>query len=157
MSGRTLRILHFNDVYDITNAPRFVASLKERADAEHPALVLFSGDCYSPSLMSVVTHGAQMPPILDLCGVHASCFGNHEFDWGLTRCEELCAQCAFPWLMSNATWRATGDPLGGGVRSLLKDHCGIKVGLIGLIEREWLATLSTITEEEVASFAVDPT
>ena len=147
--ARRLLILHFNDVYDVSNdaAAKFASKLQE-FEGYHP-LILFSGDCYSPSLMSVITKGAQMPKVLNHLGVQAAVFGNHEFDWGVPRAEELCAQCAFPWLMSNAWLKATGEPLGGGERTVLLDHNGIKVGLMGLIEKEWLGTLSTIDESEI--------
>lgn len=91
-----------------------------------------------------------MPKVLNCIGVQAAVFGNHEFDWGLPRAQELCSQCGFPWLMSNCTVKATGDTLGGGERTVLFEHSGIKVGLMGLIEREWLATLSTIDESELS-------
>lgn len=87
---RRLSILHFNDVYDISGAARFVNVVRQQAAAD--PLILFSGDCYAPSIMSVVTKGSQMPPVLNAIGVQAACFGNHEFDWGMQRCEELCAQ-----------------------------------------------------------------
>lgn len=121
--------------------------VKSYAEAE--PLVLFSGDCYSPSLMSVITNGAQMPPVLNEAGVRAAVFGNHEFDFGVEQCHKLCDACDFPWLMSNCVWKETGEPLGGGERSLLFAKNGLTIGLMGLIEREWLATLSTISEEEL--------
>jgi 5'-nucleotidase len=125
--------------------------------------------------MSVITKGAQMPPVLNAVGVQAACFGvrgpasatypqratlragalrvrvsqNHEFDHGLPRAEELCSQCAFPWLMSNCRIKATGNTLGGGETTVLLMHNGVKVGLMGLIEKEWLVTLSTIDESEL--------
>ena len=144
---RLLTILHFNDVYDVAMASRFVHVVKSFAPDD--PLVLFSGDCYSPSLMSVVTKGAQMPPVLNAAGVRAAVFGNHEFDFGVEQCHALCGECDFPWLMSNCDWRDTGTPLGGGERSVLLEHGGLTIGLMGLIEREWLATLSTISEDEL--------
>ena len=63
--------------------------------------------------------------------------------------EQLCGECDFPWFMSNCDWRGTGTPLGGGERSVLLEHGGLTIGLMGLIEREWLATLSTISEDEL--------
>ena len=76
-TGRRLVILHFNDVYDVSEdrAARFVSTVRSFADRE--PLILFSGDCYSPSLMSVITKGSQMPPILNAIGVQVACFGNH--------------------------------------------------------------------------------
>lgn len=47
------------------------------------ALTLFSGDAFSPSIMSTVTRGKQMPPILNETGIHAAVPGNHDFDFGL--------------------------------------------------------------------------
>ena len=147
--SKRLTILHFNDVYDVSadRAAKFVTVIRSYAEAE--PLILFSGDCYSPSIMSVVSKGSQMPPVLNAIGVQAAVFGNHEFDWGLPRAEELCAQCTFPWLMSNCWVRETGRTLGGGERTVLLEHAGVKVGLMGLIEREWLASLSTIEESEL--------
>ena len=66
MKAAEIRILHFNDVYAINNeegkpggAARFASVLRERASAScdgdgavttGEALVLFSGDVFSPSL-----------------------------------------------------------------------------------------------------------
>ena len=43
----------------------------------------------------------------------------------------------------------TGQPLGGGKVYHNIEWDGRKIGLIGLVEREWLDTLSTINTEEV--------
>lgn len=37
--------------------------------------MLFSGDCYNPSLMSTITLGKQMVPVLNEIGVNVSCVG----------------------------------------------------------------------------------
>ena len=91
--SKRLTILHFNDVYDVSadRAAKFVTVIRSYAEAE--PLILFSGDCYSPSIMSVVSKGSQMPPVLNAIGVQAAVFGNHEFDWGLLRAEG-CAHSA---------------------------------------------------------------
>ena len=43
--------------------------------------------------------------------------------------------------MSNVFMKDTGSPLGGGCAKHILEHNGIKIGLIGLIEEDWLATL----------------
>ena len=48
----------------------------QRKYAEAEPLILFYGDCYSPSIMSVVSKGSQMPPVLNAIGVQAAVFGN---------------------------------------------------------------------------------
>lgn len=45
-------------------------------------LVVFSGDAFNPSLMSTVTMGKQMVPVLNEAGVAVACVGNHDFDFG---------------------------------------------------------------------------
>eukprot|EP00116_Pleurobrachia_bachei_P009407 sb/3469669/ len=43
----------------------------------------------------------------------------------------------------------TGDPLGNGQEYLVIDHCGIRIGLLGLVELGWMETLSTIEMDEI--------
>lgn len=76
---------------------------------DHNALVLFSGDAFNPSLMSTITAGAQMPPVLSQAQVAAACVGNHDLDFGLEKFEELVKKCKFPWLMANVLLSRTGD------------------------------------------------
>lgn len=106
----TLTILHFNDVYNIDGDPDaacFVGQVKALAARLDP-LVLFSGDAYNPSLMSTITLGKQMVPVLNAAGVRAACVGNHEFDFGVDVFEGLAADCQFPWLLANVLDAATG-------------------------------------------------
>lgn len=58
-------------------------------------------------------------------------------------------QTNFPWLMSNVVDNETGRPLGGGKISHIIQHNSCKIGLIGLVEKEWLDTLPTIDRKEV--------
>lgn len=55
----------------------------------------------------------------------------------------------FPWLMSNVVDNETGRPLGGGLITYILNHGNKKIGLIGLVEKEWLDTLPTIDQKEV--------
>jgi 5'-nucleotidase len=82
-----LRIIHFNDVYDIQptgkngegGAYYFKALLdKKRTDK---TLTLFSGDAFSPSILSTLFHGWHMVQCLQHFKIDAACFGNHEFDF----------------------------------------------------------------------------
>ena len=59
--GKSFRIIHFNDVYDIEGNPkeasggaaRFATAVKQ-LNEEAPCLVLFSGDAFSPSSRKLV-------------------------------------------------------------------------------------------------------
>eukprot|EP00794_Sanderia_malayensis_P018960 gene18960-20866_t len=150
-----LTIIHFNDVYNIEardtepvgGASRFITKVKEYVN-EKP-LIFFSGDCLNPSLMSTVTKGKQMIPVLRGIGVHAALYGNHDFDFGVDELLEFKNATMFPWLLSNAIDNLTGDFLADGVERLLLDWQGRKVGVMGLIEEEWLATLATVDSSDV--------
>jgi len=149
----SIEIIHFNDVYEIKErdrdpcggAARFVSRLNV-----HPeALVLFSGDALAPSLLSTITKGAHMIQCLNLMNIRAACMGNHDFDFGVENLEEAVAESNFPWLLSNAWDRETGERLAGGLETVMIEHAGRKIGLMGLIEEEWLATLATLERGDV--------
>ncbi|XP_069355862.1 mannosylglucosyl-3-phosphoglycerate phosphatase isoform X3 [Maniola hyperantus] len=129
---------------------RAVSQLAGRGMADDVLIIHFN-DVYNiePTTISTFTKGEQMVPVLNEIGTHCAVFGNHDFDFGLDVLSNLVAQCNFPWLMSNVIDNETGRPLGDGkiTHALLCN--GHKIGLIGLVEQEWLDTLATINPEEV--------
>ncbi|KAJ2238445.1 hypothetical protein H4R99_000052 [Coemansia sp. RSA 1722] len=149
---KTLRILHFNDVYHVAaserepvgGAARFgsiIHTLQQDA-SKPPALTLFSGDAYFPSLESSISRGEHMLPVLNALNIDASTFGNHEFDQGIDRLEDLIKRNNFPWIVTNLTDKRTGEPAAqNSVKYLIKSINGLRVGIIGIIEKEWLDTL----------------
>ena len=162
----TLNIIHFNDVYEIAErdtepcggAPRFAHAVKRlRAAAAatgSPSLVLFSGDALSPSLIATMTRGTHMVRVLNALGVGAACLGNHDLDHGIEGFEAVARQNTFPWLVSNAREAAghgLGRPLGGVTveAAVVEPGGGWRVGIVGLIEKAWLDTLSTLPPSAV--------
>jgi 2',3'-cyclic-nucleotide 2'-phosphodiesterase (5'-nucleotidase family) len=72
---------------------------------------------------------------------------NHDFDFGVKQFQNLTAKTNFPWLLANVLDPALGDnvPLGNAKRThMLTSSNGIKVGFIGLGEREWLETINVL-------------
>mmetsp|Transcript_27819 Transcript_27819/g.47100 ORF Transcript_27819/g.47100 Transcript_27819/m.47100 type:complete len:669 (-) Transcript_27819:178-2184(-) len=144
-------ILHFNDVYNIQpvneksggGASRFY-TMVEKYRSMRP-LILFSGDCFAPSVMSTITHGKHMPPVLNKIGIHVSMYGNHDFDFGEEKGMELTKSTKFPWLLSNIFRLATGERLGDALDMVMVKHCGMKVGIFGVAE-DWTNTLPTLPE-----------
>lgn len=150
-----LTILHFNDVYNIEGHPdepvggasRLVGFVKS---CQHlNPLVLFSGDALNPSLMSVYLKGEQMIPVLNGIGVQCAVYGNHDFDFGVDHLEDMTEQMTFPWLLSNIRDNANEEPLARGEITCVLNHNGIKVGLIGLVEEEWMVTLPTVDPNDI--------
>ncbi|KAG5995876.1 hypothetical protein E4U54_002754 [Claviceps lovelessii] len=155
-----IRILHYNDVYHVDAASaepvgglaRFVTLCKEyqegkQCEGQPRILTLFSGDAFNPSLESSVTKGRHMVPVLNAIKTDCACVGNHDFDFGVKQFRNLTEQCNFPWLIANVLDPALGEnvPLGNAKRThMLTTTNGVKVGLIGLGEREWLATINSL-------------
>ena len=70
-------------------------------------------------------------------------------DFGLDTLAEHMEKTDFPWLVSNVIDNETGRPLADGKVHLILDWGGRKIGIIGLVEREWLDTLANIDTEEI--------
>lgn len=88
-----------------------------------------------------------MVPALNSIGTSVACLGNHDLDFGVQQFERLAAQCKFPWLCANVLDPALGDdaPLANCRRTvMLTSTNGIKIGIIGIVEREWLDTINTL-------------
>jgi len=156
-----LTLIHFNDVYNVEprkkepvgGVARFVTRIREvKQEATQRGdicICLFSGDAFNPSLTSTVTRGRHMVPALNAVGIDAACYGNHDFDFGEDDLIEMAQDCNFPWLISNVVDKATGTPLANGKTTHMLEVCGRKIGLMGLIEHEWLVTLHSIEPEDV--------
>ena len=82
-----LRIIHFNDVYDIEpgdkdpigGVSRFKTAIDDLRNDK--TLVLFSGDAFSPSALSEIYKGEQMIIPLNSFGIDVACLGNHDLDF----------------------------------------------------------------------------
>eukprot|EP01062_Namystynia_karyoxenos_P081640 TRINITY_DN900_c0_g1_i6.p1 TRINITY_DN900_c0_g1~~TRINITY_DN900_c0_g1_i6.p1 ORF type:complete len:871 (+),score=254.23 TRINITY_DN900_c0_g1_i6:79-2691(+) len=144
---KTLTIVHFNDVYHtdgfkkepVGSAARFATALAELSSPLATPHVLFSGDAFSPSITATVTQGAHMPPVLNQLAVEAACVGNHDLDFGVDRLEELVGMCRFPWLLTNVLDENGGQLAGSKSRIILKWD-GVRVGLLGIVEKAWIDT-----------------
>ncbi|EEP78129.1 conserved hypothetical protein [Uncinocarpus reesii 1704] len=155
-----LRLLHYNDVYHVeTNSadpvggtPRFQTLVNYYRNHSKFAglpelLTFFSGDAFNPSLESTVTKGRHMVPFLNRAGTNVACVGNHDLDFGIAQFRHLRSQCKFPWLLANVLDPTLGEgvSLAGCEKTcMLVSSNGIKIGVIGLGEREWLATINSL-------------
>eukprot|EP01060_Flectonema_neradi_P029928 TRINITY_DN4249_c1_g1_i1.p1 TRINITY_DN4249_c1_g1~~TRINITY_DN4249_c1_g1_i1.p1 ORF type:complete len:1017 (+),score=181.89 TRINITY_DN4249_c1_g1_i1:48-3098(+) len=150
-------LLHFNDVYHITQsqkepvggAARFTHAVKQ-FKAKYDSHLLFSGDCYNPSLMSTVTKGRHMVPILNELEMTCAVYGNHDFDFGVEELSKLTGLSNCPWLMTNIIDIRTGKPAAEGLSHLVftatdrNTKLPIKVGVIGIGEEEWLSCVKDL-------------
>eukprot|EP00968_Pinguiococcus_pyrenoidosus_P016881 scaffold1640_cov200-Pinguiococcus_pyrenoidosus.AAC.1 len=169
--SKTLRIVHFNDVYNLTprttiregevkpygGFTRFAKALKDFQAAGPKAMVVFSGDFVGPSLASAITQGTHVLAALNYLDVHYGTWGNHEFDFGIQKLKDIIAGVVdegepdhgaskTTWIASNMNG-ADGQPLAGAEKKVLVDWEGVKVGIIG-VSQNWLPGCAKIHEGE---------
>ncbi|KAF8454468.1 Metallo-dependent phosphatase-like protein [Kalaharituber pfeilii] len=163
-----LRFLHYNDVYHISagsqepigGAARFVAVANHYRNAPEfaglpPLLTFFSGDAFNPSIESSVAKGRHMVPILNLVKTDVACLGNHDLDFGVEQFMHLAKQCEFQWLCANVEDPAVGGPIASLNGTCMLESNGIKIGVIGLVEREWLDTIFSLPPNLKFTSAID--
>ena len=112
---------HYRDAPEFTGQP--------------PLVTFFSGDAFNPSLESSVTKGRHMVPVLNKIGTDVACLGNHDLDFGVEQFMYLAQQCQFPWLCANVVDPAHGGPIGKLQGSTIIERGGVKIGVVGLVER----------------------
>lgn len=117
-----LTILHFNDIHghleaeaDGGGAAR-IAAIVRAVEEENRAngaetIVLFGGDAFSGTPISSEFRGGAEFDFFRLLGVDAMALGNHEFDFGIPRLEELASQAPFPVLSANTYWKGGAQRL----------------------------------------------
>ncbi|RNA11401.1 trifunctional nucleotide phosphoesterase -like [Brachionus plicatilis] len=153
-----LNIIHFNDVYNIESgsiepkagAARFLTVINHLKNNKFSqSIVLFSGDAFSPSEISALTKGSQMVTCLNKFGIDSACIGNHDFDFGVERLTVLIHETNFPWLISNVVDKKTKKPLANAKVKHVLEIDNSRVGLIGLVEHEWIETLSALDNDDI--------
>jgi len=152
--GQKITFLHFNDVYEIRESKvkvcggvsRFDSLVKSFKD-QNPVL-LFSGDLWSPSKLSSVFKGDQILEPINTFGVKCSVLGNHDLDFGEEKCVELNEKCNFPWILSNCK-KADGSQIANTLKHYTFEHEGVKFGVIGIAEEDWIVTLGCFDPEDI--------
>ncbi|KAI9208305.1 Metallo-dependent phosphatase-like protein [Polychytrium aggregatum] len=161
-----LPLVHFNDVYHLEpfhNEPvggfaRFACTVKtwlEEQRTQHNRrqhLITFGGDVFNPSVESSVTKGRHMLPAMNHLGINATCFGNHDFDFGVETLINLKNSTNFPWIMSNVTDRQMQQLLANGQEYVVLERYGLRIGFIGLVEPDWLETISGLPPVDYMDF-----
>lgn len=157
-----LPILHWNDVYrvrpqkisptssetiDVTQFAGLLDDIRDqwplRDDGKRDGLSLFSGDVFSPSVDSSVTRGSHMVPVMNTLAPDVSLVGNHDFDFGYPHLCTLLQDTKFPWLLSNITDNNTSQVPDQLLEFLVLERSGARIGLIGLVEKEWIGTITS--------------
>lgn len=151
-SPRTLRLLQTSDLHtnifpwdyftgtaDASRGLAKVATLVRKARAENPDcnLLIDTGDTIQGTPLgtyySLVDNTPQHPMALAMNELRydAMALGNHEFNYGLGVLNKFKGEVGFPLLGANV--RKSADGSEAFTPYLIKEVCGVKVGLLGLV------------------------
>lgn len=85
-----------------------------------------------------------MAPALNLSNTKVCCVGNHDFDYGIDPLFKLISLTPnTTWLLSNVYNAETKKMLDDCIKEkIIIEWDGIKVGIMGLVESEWIDTLN---------------
>ena len=99
----SLRLLHYSDVENAYDDPervgRLAGTLRE-LDGED-AVVCGTGDTTAPGVLALQTRGEQAIAFYEAVDTALETFGNHDFDFGPDRTEELVERSPQHWLSAN--------------------------------------------------------
>lgn len=113
-----LTILYFNDLHGylqehvehqsgqtMGGLPRLAALVKrirqQNEEAGVPTLLLLAGDTITGSPVTAAFHGEAEVQALNKLQLDAAVVGNHEFDFGRERFDQLTEMAEFPWMSCN--------------------------------------------------------
>jgi 2',3'-cyclic-nucleotide 2'-phosphodiesterase (5'-nucleotidase family) len=106
-----------------------LAAIIESSKSENEATFLFdTGDSVQGNFFVNSDKGQNAVEIMNAVGYDAMCLGNHEFDYGLPRLNELAEIADFPFLTQQSVIDI-GSPLKS---SVIIDHGGVKIGVFGI-------------------------
>ncbi|MEE1132971.1 MAG: 5'-nucleotidase C-terminal domain-containing protein [Caryophanon sp.] len=151
----SLTVLHQNDLHaNLNNIARTVTAVNEQRAENDNTLLLHAGDVFSGTLYFTEYRGQADVTFLNMMGVDAFTFGNHEFDLGSSSdghqaLAELIDSAQFPIVSSNVdfskdealadfqTRTISDNPQDGRVYdAIIKTIDGEKVGIFGLTTAE---------------------
>lgn len=139
-----LRIYHVNDVHSRVEEDDWAGSMgyakmatliKEARREMDNVMFLDAGDSFHGQTIANINEGEAISNILDLMNVDALTLGNHDFNYGQERLEELANMSNFPFLAANLV-REDGEDIPYAEDYVIKEYDGVKVGIFGLATPE---------------------
>ncbi len=116
---------------------RLVRKLRQQAKQEGKGfLLLDTGDIWQGTPLGNYRGGEAVVRFMNLIGYDAWVPGNHEFDAGKENAFKLFHLARMPVLGANLIDEETGEIAEPLVPYIIKEVCGIRIGIIGVITRE---------------------
>lgn len=97
-----LTIIHTNDLHGRTAAQPYIAQMAKDLQASGENVLIFNaGDTLHGQTPANLSKGEAMVGIMNAVGYSAMTPGNHDFNFGVERLQELAAEMDFPLLAAN--------------------------------------------------------
>ncbi len=162
-----LSLMHMNDTHArVESYPKMISAIKDVRTEKPNALLLHGGDVFSGTLYFNEFKGQADLALMNMMGIDAMVFGNHEFDLGSKEnghesLSEFVVGANFPFLGTNIDFSKdpfmkdleTNESLvdapkeGQIYRSLVKTINGEKVGIFGLTTEDTVNIASPMNVE----------
>ncbi len=147
---RTVDFYAINDFHGaVDNMSTVAGYLTEQKHKNANSIVISSGDMFQGSMESNSNYGKLLSQCMDDVGFDAFTYGNHEFDWGLTKLQELAQSSRTPFLGANIYhWDANTRQFGTFADELAREYVvktlpnGLKIGIIGVIGQRQITSIS---------------
>ncbi|MEG0817678.1 bifunctional metallophosphatase/5'-nucleotidase [Cetobacterium sp.] len=139
-----LTLVHVNDVHGRAKEGKYdgvgiarVATIAKALDQDKnngKVLLVDAGDTMHGTTFATLTKGEAMVEAMNEAGFDFATLGNHDFNYGQERLEELLSMQKYKTLAANVIDKTTGKPLAGTYEVRKID--GVKVGFFGLATPE---------------------
>jgi 5'-nucleotidase len=131
----TLKIVHTNDVHSRVDGEAYVASyVKNLKDAGENVILVSAGDVLHGQPLATVSRGESIVNIMNAVGYDIMVPGNHDFNYGIGRLNELKNMMNFDLISANVKSASTGETVYE--EGVIKEIAGIKVGFFGISSPE---------------------
>ncbi len=150
------KVMHVNDIhgrveagkYDGMGLTRVSTIVKNARKEDSNVLLLDAGDTIHGTVFAALTEGEAVFRIMNEMGYDAMTTGNHDYNYGLDKIEKLQNSINFPIVVSNVSYKDTGD-------QVFKPYTiktlpnGVRVGIFGLATTETAYKTNPVNVEAV--------
>lgn len=116
--------------------------------ANNPAgtILVSAGDMSQGTPISNVLYGKPVMEMMNTMGTQLMAIGNHEFDWGIDKLNEMKSEANFPFLSCNIYDKTTGKRASFATPYTIIPNQGVNIAFIGVTTPETaITTMPSIT------------
>lgn len=152
-------IFHINDVHGhINNFAKIAAIIQKERETNSNVFVFNGGDDFSGNAIvdQFQPKGEPVVKLIEKIGADVVALGNHDFDYGPERIREVIENAPYPYLCANIKAKE-GHQLPKNLEkwTLLKTSSGIKIAVLGLIQRSSYNKIPHTHPDKVKDYLFD--